>query len=65
MLQELIVPASADLFSVQGIRLGDKKSIEHYIHEITNFPHVLSLNNRIHVIVAGLSDIRAFIRPTG
>ena len=38
-LQELIAPASVDFFSAQGIRLGDKRSLEHYIYEITGIPH--------------------------
>lgn len=37
-LQELIAPASVDFFSCQGKRLGDKKSLERYIHEITRIP---------------------------
>ncbi|KIN05290.1 hypothetical protein OIDMADRAFT_51101 [Oidiodendron maius Zn] len=37
-LQELIAPSSVSFFSVQGTRLGDKKSLEHYIHEITRIP---------------------------
>jgi hypothetical protein len=34
-LQELIAPASVELFSVEGERLGDKKSLERQIQEIT------------------------------
>ena len=34
-LQELIAPASVEFFSVEGERLGDKKSLERQIHEIT------------------------------
>ena len=34
-LQELIAPASVEFFSVEGERLGDKKSLEGQIHEIT------------------------------
>ncbi|KAF2194690.1 HET-domain-containing protein [Zopfia rhizophila CBS 207.26] len=34
-LQELIAPASVEFFSVEGERLGDKKSLEQQIHEIT------------------------------
>lgn len=37
-LQELIAPASVDFFSVQGVRLGDKMSLENYIYEITRIP---------------------------
>jgi len=33
-LQELIAPASVEFFSVEGKRLGDKKSLERQIHEI-------------------------------
>jgi len=34
-LQELIAPRSVDFFSREGKRLGDKKSLERQIHEIT------------------------------
>ena len=34
-LQELIAPASVEFFSLEGKRLGDKKSLERQIHEIT------------------------------
>jgi Heterokaryon incompatibility protein (HET) len=34
-LQELIAPASVEFFSVEGERLGDKKSLERQIHDIT------------------------------
>jgi hypothetical protein len=34
-LQELIAPASVEFFSVEGKRLGDKKSLERQVHEIT------------------------------
>jgi hypothetical protein len=34
-LQELIAPTSVEFFSAQGERLGDKKSLEREIHEIT------------------------------
>jgi Heterokaryon incompatibility protein (HET) len=37
-LQELIAPASVEFFSEEGIRLGDKKSLEESIHEITGIP---------------------------
>ncbi|EXJ87253.1 hypothetical protein A1O3_04212 [Capronia epimyces CBS 606.96] len=37
-LQELLAPASVEFFSVQGTRLGDKKSLEQYILEITGIP---------------------------
>jgi hypothetical protein len=37
-LQELIAPSSVEFFSVQGTRLGDKKTLEPYIHEITGIP---------------------------
>ncbi|KAE8443107.1 hypothetical protein EG329_002351 [Mollisiaceae sp. DMI_Dod_QoI] len=38
-LQELIALASVEFFSAQGRRLGDKRTLEHYIHEITGIPH--------------------------
>ncbi|KAI9867269.1 MAG: hypothetical protein M1813_009547 [Trichoglossum hirsutum] len=34
-LQELIAPMSVEFFSVEGERLGDKKSLEQTLHEIT------------------------------
>ncbi|KAI9785549.1 MAG: hypothetical protein M1839_009290 [Geoglossum umbratile] len=34
-LQELIAPESVEFFSVEGERLGDKKSLEQTLHEIT------------------------------
>ena len=37
-LQELIAPASVEFFSREGERLGDKKSLEKQIHEITEIP---------------------------
>ncbi|KAI9778093.1 MAG: hypothetical protein M1839_008397 [Geoglossum umbratile] len=35
-LQELIAPALVEFFSVEGERLGDKKSLEQTLHEITS-----------------------------
>jgi Heterokaryon incompatibility protein (HET) len=37
-LQELIAPSSVEFFSRDGKRLGDKKSLEVEIHEITGIP---------------------------
>jgi hypothetical protein len=37
-LQELIAPASVEFFSLEGQRLGDKRSLEVLIHEITGIP---------------------------
>ena len=37
-LQELIAPASVEFFSVEGKRLGDKKSLEQQVHKITGIP---------------------------
>jgi Heterokaryon incompatibility protein (HET) len=34
-LQELIAPTSVEFFSLEGKRLGDKKSLERQVHEIT------------------------------
>jgi len=34
-LQELLAPASVEFFSQEGKRLGDKRSLERQIHEIT------------------------------
>lgn len=37
-LQELIAPPSITFFSAEGQRLGDKKSLEGLLHEITGIP---------------------------
>ena len=37
-LQELLAPISAEFFSRQGIRLGDKESLELQIQQITGIP---------------------------
>lgn len=37
-LQELIAPKSVEFFSAQHERIGDKKSLEQQIHEITGIP---------------------------
>jgi hypothetical protein len=43
-LQELIAPVSVEFFSSEGQRLGDKRSLEQLIHEITGLP-VKALRN--------------------
>ncbi|KAK0756133.1 hypothetical protein N5P37_011345 [Trichoderma harzianum] len=35
-LQELLAPASVEFFAKNGLRLGDKRTLERQIHEITN-----------------------------
>ena len=37
-LQELLAPRSVEFFSREGNRLGDKRSLERQIHEITGIP---------------------------
>lgn len=37
-LQELLAPTSVEFFSREGERLGDKKTLEQLIHEITGIP---------------------------
>jgi len=37
-LQELIAPASVEFFSKEGVRLGNRKCLEHRIHHITGLP---------------------------
>ncbi|KAN0071275.1 HET domain containing protein [Elaphomyces granulatus] len=37
-LQELVAPASAEFFSKEGEQLGNKKSLERQIHEVTGIP---------------------------
>jgi hypothetical protein len=34
-LQELIAPSSVEFFTAEGLRLGDKSSLEHYLLDIT------------------------------
>ncbi|KAI1526531.1 vegetative incompatibility protein HET-E-1 [Pyrenophora tritici-repentis] len=34
-LQELLAPHSVEFFSKEGVRLGDKESLKHTIHEVT------------------------------
>lgn len=38
-LQELVAPASVEFYSAEGERLGDRKSLEQQIHEITGISH--------------------------
>jgi len=37
-LQELLAPASVEFFSREGKRLGDKRTLERHIHDITKIP---------------------------
>jgi hypothetical protein len=37
-LQELLAPSAVEFFSYEGEQLGDKKSLEQQIHEITGIP---------------------------
>ncbi|KAI1297975.1 kinesin light chain 1 [Xylaria venustula] len=37
-LQELIAPTTLEFYSREGIRLGDKKSLEHQLRDITGIP---------------------------
>jgi hypothetical protein len=37
-LQELLAPHSVEFFSRNGVRLGDKESLKHTIHEVTGIP---------------------------
>jgi hypothetical protein len=37
-LQELLAPKSVEFYSLEGIRLGDKDSLEQKIHDITRIP---------------------------
>jgi tetratricopeptide (TPR) repeat protein len=34
-LQELIAPSSVEFFSIEGLRLGNKRSLERYVQEVT------------------------------
>jgi hypothetical protein len=37
-LQELLAPRTVEFFTAEGTRIGDKHSLENYIHEITGIP---------------------------
>src|SRR5882762_2795231 len=37
-LQELVAPASVEFFSKEGEQLGNKRSLERHIHEVTGIP---------------------------
>jgi hypothetical protein len=37
-LQELIAPVSVDFFSREGLRIGDKASLDRLLHDITDIP---------------------------
>ena len=37
-LQELVAPASVEFFSKEGEYLGNKRSLERHIHEVTEIP---------------------------
>jgi hypothetical protein len=37
-LQELLAPRSVEFFSAEGVRLGDKRSLERWVNEITRIP---------------------------
>jgi hypothetical protein len=43
-LQELLAPASVEFFSKEGEQLGNKRSLERHIHEVTGVP-VKALRN--------------------
>jgi hypothetical protein len=51
-LQELLAPKAVEFFSTEGVRLGNKESLKHVIHEITGIP-VEALSG------SKLSDFRA------
>ena len=38
-LQELLAPKCVEFYSADGIRLGDKQSLEHHIHDVTHIPY--------------------------
>jgi hypothetical protein len=47
-LQELIAPESVDFFSVEGQRLGDKRSMVHELHSITGISVKILLGGPLH-----------------
>jgi hypothetical protein len=46
-LQELLAPASVEFFTRDGQRLGDKRSLEQLIHEITSIPISALRGNKV------------------
>ena len=46
-LQELLAPASVEFFTQEGQRLGDKKTLEQHIHEITGITVNALRDNRL------------------
>jgi hypothetical protein len=46
-LQELLAPKSVEFFSKTGSRLGDKESLSHIIHDITEIPINALLGTRL------------------
>ncbi|KAI2483772.1 AAA superfamily ATPase [Pyrenophora tritici-repentis] len=47
-LQELIAPVSVEFFSRERRRIGDKKSLDQLIHDITNIPLAALRNRPLH-----------------
>jgi tetratricopeptide (TPR) repeat protein len=43
-LQELVAPRLVEFYSREGLRIGDKASLEQLIHEITGIPHTALQN---------------------
>ncbi|KAM7193982.1 hypothetical protein V8F33_007488 [Rhypophila sp. PSN 637] len=58
-LQELIAPASVEFFSLEGHLLGDKKSLQHLICEITSIPAEV-LQNSTHSF--NVSDVKEWAK---
>jgi hypothetical protein len=50
-LQELIAPSSVEFFSKERTRLGDKRSLEQLLFEVTNIPIA---------VLQGISDLDTF-----
>lgn len=56
-LQELIAPASVSFFSKEGIRLGDKKSLQGLLHQTTGVPAKALLRDpRSHLGLFSVED---------
>jgi len=58
-LQELIAPKSVEFFSKEGVRLGDKNTLERHIHEITGIPVEVLRNGLLSDV--SVSDRMAWI----
>ncbi|KAJ9129921.1 HET-domain-containing protein [Pleurostoma richardsiae] len=60
-LQELLAPASVEFFSNDGVRLGDKASLEQRIRDVTRIPTAALRGNALSTF--GVSERMAWMEP--